>query len=83
MSPDPTPASPSKTLPMKYTLCSSRRLVSSSAEEKLTSRDTTLHFRSFLGTRAGEGGGGGGESPYLIRSQPPTGKENKLKEGGN
>ena len=39
-------------LPLKWTFCSSLRLVSSSWEEKLISRETALHLRIFLGTLA-------------------------------
>ena len=60
---------PSIGLPLNWTLCSSLKLASCSREEKLISRDTALHFRIFLGTRAegerererrGERGGRGG-----------------------
>ena len=43
---------PSIGLPLNWTLCSSLKLASCSREEKLISRDTALHFRIFLGTRA-------------------------------
>lgn len=43
---------PSRHWPLKRTFCSKRNFSSFSDEEKLSSLDTALHFRIFLGTRA-------------------------------
>ena len=44
--------SPSRHFPLNKTCCSSLKFSNSSSDEKLISRDTALHLRIFLGTRA-------------------------------
>lgn len=44
---------PSRHCPLKKTFCSSLNFSSFSADEKFSSLETALHFRIFLGTRAG------------------------------
>lgn len=66
---------PSIGLPLNWTLCSSLKLASCSREEKLISRDTALHFRIFLGTRAG------GERERRGEGEEREGKREKREEG--
>lgn len=44
---------PSRHWPLNKTFCSRRNFSSFSDEEKFSSRETALHFKIFLGTRAG------------------------------
>ena len=68
---------PSIGLPLNWTLCSSLKLASCSREEKLISRDTALHFRIFLGTRAE---GERGERESNRRERMTRGKEREWEE---
>ena len=71
--------SPSIGLPLNWTLCSSLKLASSSREEKLISRDTALHFRIFLGTRAE---GERGERERVKENGKRREKERMTRGGG-